>query len=604
MDIKPKSSNPKNNTQDSQQHSYQEPSKSGDSSSALNDFELAFGHVSLTDRAARFVTLVEEMAVKMPNLKNYGVYRIPRLCTGHGSAVAVTKYDQPTDKTVVSVIYFENNESMILSVDNKGQETYDSTINRIDSSFSEAVIEHMIEKGVTNPHYMAANIVPADIALNSAEEAVNIMGQLLISTFSRRRGSFGHLVVDRTQQFNSSLTSFDEDAVQDPNGLPQRADLGIRVQNMPARAQQQSLTLLDDGEARVYEATSLAYVNLRYTGITREEKSKGKEADLRQLTPEVVITLAHTTAHSAFERQLFMLGMWARVAQIGAWRTPLIGRCGADRKFGDVARHLWWGVDTSKINMSEFDKNNDGKSLFLDKFVKQNAAVVISHRVGNGIGGLSSLIADLCEAKTAQNALRQLVTLLDGMFPEITTNGGKQIERPKFTDLLKQTSNSAHIDSSMFVMNMVPSISGSYKGSHGPRSLDDMDFVKVCTYFGDKFADVRAYADMVSMTNRHTDHKETRIRLMKYADEIYGGNSPRFTGEAIHIVLNPKFLALLWGEITARNGAMLNGASAYVKEESSLFVLDGNVDYTVAPTSRGPATNDYGTTSINADSIF
>lgn len=576
--------------------------------SNLEEFEHAFGHVHLNDRAAVFCNLIDQKIKESPNsthLKAYGVYRIGRLCTAHGSAVAISKYDQQTDKTVVSVIYFENDESLILSADSKGVETYDSTISRIDASFSNAVIEQLAnEHGIHNAVYQTANIVPSDINLTTVEQALGIMSQLLISTFGRRRGTYGSMVVDATENFVTNVTSFSEDAVQDPNGLPQRADLGIKLTNTKTQKDTTVLTLTTDNEVRQYNSTSLAYVNMRYTGLQEDQVNRGADAKLNQITAELVVTLSNSPAHSAMERQLFMLGSWARIAQQGAWRGPFIDRLGSDRKLGDVARHMRWCRDTSKVDFGQFDKTAGGKDLFLDTFVHDTAAIVMSHRIGNGIGGLSSVFADLCEPATAAKALENLVALLDGMFPAIKSSDGKQIHRPKFSNVLMDSFGTNNISVTMFINNMVPTISGSYKGSNGPRSLDDMDLIKVCTYFGDKFTDVKAYVETASLQNRFTDPKQTRIRLMKFADEIYGGNTPRYTGEAVHIILNPIFLEVLANEINQRARHHMNGASNYVKEENSLFLAGNNTSYVVKGVGRGNTSSEYGTTSINGGSIF
>lgn len=563
--------------------------------------ETGFGWVQASDRASKFVALVDEAAKTNEMLKRFPVVRIDSLCSQHGSAVAVVLYYKETDFHVVNVIYFENNESLLLSVDDKQKEQYISTVGLIDESFSAAIKKEVAEAGYHNPMYLSANIVPADVIVDTFDKANNIMRQLIASTLGRKAGLLDKLVLESKQVFSVNVNTFTEDSVLDPNGLPQRADFGLRVINTVKGSDSNTPVLTNNSAVRPDESISVAYAGLRYVGYRQQNVVAGQVPDLQQIAGEVNVTLTNTGGRAPMERQMFILAMWGKIAAQGAWRGPLLDSLSSKRKLSAVARHLYWGQDTSKIDMSAFDKDRTAQNMFLDKFCKPSAALVLTHRIGNGLGGLSGLFADMLSKSTQTGALSDLVKLLDSMMPAVYS--GEQLVRAKFTDILKANLNTSALQANHFVAAMVPTVSGSFKGSSGPRSLDELDLVTVCNYFGDKFKEVKTYVELSSFSARRVDAKEARIALMKFCDEIYGSNSPRYSGEAIQMVLAPTFVSTLISEVSSRCTYSLNGASNYVKEETSLFADNSGVDFTIGNfNNNGNVFGDTGQTSINGTS--
>ncbi|OTE84562.1 hypothetical protein B1K96_38510, partial [Escherichia coli] len=116
--------------------------------------------------------------------------------------------------------------------------------------------------------------------------------------------------------------------------------------------------------------------------------------DLKQLQAEIVVSLVDSQTEGAmapYERQLLLLAAFAEIAAIGGWRDLFVKRLNKqDRKFSRVAEYLSWGAD-ARPGVSKIDGSREAIEGCLDMFAPREAALVVSHRAGNGLGGLSTM---------------------------------------------------------------------------------------------------------------------------------------------------------------------------------------------------------------------
>lgn len=504
-----------------------------------NSLNQAVGWSSSTSESAKFVELINKAAETKPQLKNirYGV--VDKLTGDYGSAAFVSSdYD---GLPLFGIILFERGASLRPTEVN-GHEDYftiTSLVNEEVIKTVAATIKAQYQLAV-DPVFVITNTVPAlHTTEMTIERSLSILGQITTTIFGRVPGLLGNLKITKNEKFTATVGSLQNaPSPIDVNGHAARADLGIRLQHSPTN-QTNTPTLLSGNNAQQYpDAAAAAFINLRYVGPQKNQPA-GAQFDAKQMTPEVVISLMDSSTLNAvapFERQVLMLNAATLIASMGGWKDFIKASLDKTRKLSALAQNLIWGPGMDTSDMKSLDKPESVDTV-LNYFCYDTASVVVQHRAGNGIGGLSSLLAEVAQGKP--NALAQLLNLLDNMFPK--TAGGLTFSQA----LSASFQNNPTLCGQHIISHSIPTISGVYRGPRGLASLADMDLLSVATYTGDKRADFLNYLHAQSYDKRQLTPKQQRIYLMKLAAGMYSANDMMVTGESIDMVINPVFGNLL-----------------------------------------------------------
>lgn len=553
-----------------------------------NALNQAVGWSSSTSESGKFVELINKAAETKPQLSRlrYGV--VDKLTGDYGSAAYVcSDYE---NMPLFGIILFERGASLRPTEVN-GHEDYFTITSLANKEVTDTVAAFIKEKYSlsVDPVFVITNTVPnLHTTEMNIERALSILGQITTTIFGRVPGLLGSLKISKNEKFTATVGSMQ--AVSSPidvNGHAARADLGIKLQHVPTNVTS-TPTLLSGNNAQQYpDAAAAAFVNLRYVGPQKNQPA-GAQFDAKQITPEIVMSLMDSSTLNAvapFERQILMLNSATLIASMGGWKDHVKASLDKTRKLSALAQNLIWGPGMETNDIKSLDKP-ENVDVMLNYFCYDTASVVVQHRAGNGIGGLSSLLAEVAQGKA--NAVRQLMNILDNMFPK--TSGGLT-----FSQALSQSfQNSPAISSQHIVSASIPTICGVYRGPKGLASLADMDLLSVATYTGDKRGDFLNYLHAQSYNNRQLTPKQQRIYLMKLAAGMFSANDMVVTGEGIDMVINPVFGNLLQKFTEQAGNFQIFGVNANVAGADTAFYNNSGELFNLSGIGGAAANTDFG----------
>ncbi|ANZ48600.1 hypothetical protein BIZ83_gp253 [Erwinia phage vB_EamM_ChrisDB] len=548
-------------------------------------FDRAFDWSSSSSMAGDFVKALNEAAEKNDKLSlfKYGV--VDGIAPEMGSAAFVA--GDYNGSWLYGLLFFEKGQSMRFQELPNHQETYYTLVDLINRPVLDKVEAAINATGVDNVHYMLTNTVP-DISDHrmSAEWAQSLMGQMLLGIFGRVPGWLGNMTLSKSDRFLVNVATPESGIAMDDNGHPNRADFAVYVEHTPSNQNQDDPTLLDSSAATEFPPVRAAgYINLRFTGL----KPIGPNGvqDLKQVQGEVVISLIDSQARGSrapYERQLVTLAGFAEIAQNGGWRDMFINTLNTtDRKFSSLASYLSWGSD-GVPDLSKLDKNREHIDQALKLFAPSSAALVVNHRAGNGVGGLSNLLAEIGVGNL--NSLGQLMNICDAMF-------SKGSAEP-FRKYLANALNVTELKPNHIVAAAVPGIAGIYSGAGTKRSVQDGDLIAVTSFLGDKQADVMRFVHAQSYQNRELESKAQRIYLAKLYSGMYGNRQLRLTGETLDMAINPIFARCILDKVREKAGWQVNGVNAYNEMETSLFYNNGGQSLILSGNGATGGLSDFG----------
>lgn len=550
-----------------------------------SEFDRAFDWSSSSSMAIDYVKHLAEAAEKNANLKKFRFGVVEGISPEMGSAAYVAGDYNGT--WLYGLVFFEKGQSMRFTEGANRQEDYYTLTNLIGQEVLNKVEEAIRANGIDSAHYMATNTVP-DISDNrmTVEWAQSLTGQMLLGIFGRAPGFLGNMKLSKNDRFTVSVAAPEGGVAVDDNGHPNRADFAVYVEHTPVSQDQGGPTLLDSHAAIEFPPVRASgYVNMRFTGL--KPVVDGRQ-DLKQLQGEVVVSLIDSQARGSrapYERQLVTLAGFAEIAQNGGWRDMVINTLnGTDRKFSSLASYLSWGSD-GVPDLAKLDKNRDHIDQALKLFAPASAALVVNHRAGNGVGGLSNLFSEIGVQNV--NSLGQLLNICDEMFP---AGSDGQTFRQYFATALGVTA----ILPSHVVAAAVPGVAGVYSGAGTKRSVQDMDLISVTSFLGDKQTDVIRYFRAQSYSNRELQSKAQRLYLAKLASAMYGPRGLRYTGESLDMAINPTFARCILDKVREKAGWQVNGINAYNEMDNSLFYNNGGESFILSGNGVSGGEKDYG----------
>lgn len=558
-----------------------------------NTLNQAVGWSSSTSDAGKFVDLINKAAETKPQLKNlrYGV--VDKLTGDYGSAAYVSSdYD---GLPLFGIILFERGASL-RPTENNGHEDYFSITSLANADVIKTVAAEIKARYSlsADPVFVITNTVPSlHTTEMTIERSLSIMGQIVTTIFGRVPGLLGALKVSKNDKFTATVGSMQAaPSPIDVNGHAARADLGIRLQHVPTN-NNTTPTLLNSNNANQYpDCAAAAYINLRYVG-PKANQPQGT-FDAKQITPEVVLSLMDSSTLNAvapFERQILMLNAATLIASLGGWKDYVKASLDKNRKLSALAQNLIWGPGMDTSDMKQLDKAENVDTV-LNYFCHETASVVVSHRAGNGIGGLSSLLAEI--ATGSANSLKQLLNILDNMFPK--TSQGLTFSQA----LSKSFAGEPTLSAGHIISSAIPTISGVYRGPKGLASLADMDLLSVATYTGDKRADFLNYLHAQSYNNRVLTPKQQRIYLMKLAAGMYSSNDMMVTGESIDMIINPVFGNLLQKFTEQTGNFQIFGVNSSIGQNDTAFYNTTGELFNLSNVGGVRANTDFGLNQFNS----
>lgn len=566
--------------------------------SAVSQFDSAFGIRNISTYAMLFTSLLDEQRKSNEYLNAFRWGTIAGVGNEMGSAAYVAGEWQ--GHWLYGIIFFERGQSLRLKeTTNAGQEDY-YTITELFNNDVLAVVQKNIMNahGLPNANFMTINSVPDLGKTLDAEWARTLMGQMMMSIFGRIAGYLGEMRLRKADRFNASVMPLEDGAVVDGNGHAQRADFAIKLEHTPSNVDNINPTLLDTNQIQVYPSVhGTGFVNMRYTG---QKAVQNGIHDLKQLQAEIVVSLIDSQAEGSmapYERQLVLLASFAEIAAIGGWRDLFVKRLNKqDRKFSRVAEYLSWGPD-ARPDVSKIDNSREAIEGCLDMFAPREAALVVSHRAGNGLGGLSTMLSEIAVGK--ENSLKQLLAILNFMSPRGAD--GQTIPETSFTAVfasaLKNQLGDAYngtIHCSHIVKAAVPTIAGVYTGTAQKRSFQDMDLISVVTKLGDNANDVYTYLNAQSYSHRELGQRAQRIYMLKLAASLFASKGPNVTGESLDMAINPIFAKCLLDFVRSNCTWSLTGVNAYNTMATSLFFNNGGEDFTLSGSGLSASGSDFG----------
>lgn len=537
----------------------------------IDSFDAAFDWTSTSSSAYDFVKLLKEGAEKNEYLSRFRYGVVKGIAADMGSAAYVA--GQLNGAWLYGLVFFEKGQSVRIYETTNRQEDYYTLTSLINRDVLNKVEEAMREEhGLDNIHYMITNNVP-DFAGNTLDInwAKSLMGQLLLGVFGRAVGYLGTIHLKKSDRFTANVATPDTGVAVDVNGHPNRADIAMYVEHTPSNMDAADPTLLSESVPSAYPPVrSCAFPNIRFTGL---QNTKDGVQNLKQLQGEVIVTLIDSQAKGAkapLERQLIAFAGFAEIAQNGGWRDLYINTLNKqDRRFSSLASYLVWGTDTP--DLSKMDSSRDIIDKALRVFADNSAALVVHHRAGNGVGGLSNLFAEIALRNT--NSLAQLLAVCDSLFKG---------EGDSFTTYLGGLLGVSSIKPEHIVAAAVPSLDGVYTATAAHRSLQDMDLTAVATHLGDKQEDMFRFLRAQSFSNREMEAKAQRIYLAKLAAAMYGNRNLRLTGESLDMAINPIFAKAVLDKVRQKANFQVNGVNANNAADNSLFYNNGGESFTLS----------------------
>ncbi|QVW55183.1 hypothetical protein pEaSNUABM29_00139 [Erwinia phage pEa_SNUABM_29] len=565
--------------------------------SNVGSYDSAFGWRNINSYASHFVNLMEDVRKNNEYLNRFRWGTVAGVGGEMGSAAYVAGEYQ--GHWLYGIIFFERGQSLRLKeTNNNAQEDY-YTITELFNNEALKVIQASIMSAhdLPNANFMAINSVP-DLGKQLDEQwARQLMGQMMLGIFGRIVGYLGEMRLRKSDRFNASVMPLEEGAVIDGNGHAQRADFAITLEHTPTNQDNANPTLLDNSQANVYPRVhGTGFVNMRFTG---QKAVQNGVYDLKQLQAEIVVSLVDSQAEGSlapYERQLLILAGFAEIAAIGGWRDLFMKRLNKnDRKFSRVAEYLSWGPD-ARPDVSKIDGSKEAIEGCLDMFAPREAALVVSHRAGNGLGGLSTLLSEIAVGN--DQSLKQLLAILNGMSPR--DGQGETVPETSFTVMfasaLKQALGDSYkgsIQCNHIVKAAVPTVAGVYTGAAQKRSFQDMDLVSVVTKLGDNANDVYTYLNAQSYSHREFGNRAQRIYMLKLAASLFASKNPTTTGESLDMAINPVFGKCLLDFVRANCTWSMTGVNAYNTMATSLFFNNGGEDFTLSGNGLSASGSDF-----------
>ena len=566
--------------------------------SNIATFDAAFGYRSCNSKADLMVALLDEAKKTNAALNSFIYGTWPEVDPSLGSVAWFA--GEYNDKILVGAMLFETGDSFHITTVNN-TESYYTTVGLFKTEQVTALLKLVEEKVPAkykgNVFYMGLNAVPeirADAVLD-APWAMRILGQLMISIFGRAKGFLGSLVPTQNDRFTATVVGGGEvNYVLDANGHAHRADFELELSHMPVNANQAATPTLTGGATTQTQPrlSAAGFVNLRYIGL-RPQVAGQLEQNLQQLQPEVIGSIMDSQAggssQTPIQRQLIALASLCALAADGGWRDLVIRSFDREnRKVSALAQHMNWGgrkVDTSKL-----DNSAEGVAGFLDNFCLTTAAVVLYHRSGNGIGGLSALLAEV--AVGHKSSISSLLTLLDEMFPNVGQSGKNFSQYLVSQFQLQDPNHASAINGRDIIAAAVPTVAGVYYGSGRLHSFQEADLVRTCNFLGDKVGDVMDFMRSQSYTNRSLEAHAQRVYLLKLYSAMFASAKPKATGEALEMALNPIFGKALLDAMRSNSRLEVNGVSAFNAANNSLFV--NGQSFALSGTGTSGGLNDFG----------
>lgn len=567
--------------------------------SNITTFDTAFGFRSFNSRADMMVGLLTEARKKNAGLEAFHFGTWPVIDASLGSLAWFA--GEYKGALLVGAVLFEAGQSFHVVV-NGNKETYYTTNSLFKPELTDQLVQYIASqpqvaaKYQGNIHFIAVNTVPDIVNLEMNEQwAMRQLGQLMLSIFGRAPGFLGDMKLGANDRFIASIAGSGMiNYVQDANGHAHRADFQLELTHMPVNSNQQATpTLTGAGQAQGYPRLSAAgYVNFRYIGL-RPAVAGVAEQNLRQLQPEVIATVMDSqtdgSSMAPIQRQLVALGSFVALAADGGWRDLAIRSFDREqRKLSALAAHMNWGsAQVGELN--KLDGSVEAVAGFIDNFCLQTAAVVMYHRAGNGIGGLTALLAEI--ALGHNPAIAQLLELLDGMFPNVRGDGVNF--RQYFVRQLQAANpqHAAEINFRDIIAAAVPTVAGVYQGTATIHSFQEADLVRAANFFGDKSSEMRDFVYAQSYDNRTMSEQDQRIYLLKLFSTMFAGGKPRATGEALEMAINPIFGKALLDAIRSSSRLEVAGVSAFNAANNAMFV--GGESFAVAAAGQGSALSDF-----------
>lgn len=561
-------------------------------------FDAAFGYRSCNSKADLMVALLDEAKKKNPALGSFVYGTWPEVDPSLGSVAWFA--GEYNDKILVGAVLFEVGDSFHITTQNNA-ETYYTTVGLFKGEQVKSLLKLVESKLDAKFHgsvyYMGLNAVPEIRVGDELTEqwAMHLLGQLMLSIFGRAKGFLGSLVPTQNDRYIATVVGGGAvNYVVDANGHAHRADFELELTHMPVNANQQSAPTLTGSTVGQSQPrlSAAGYVNLRYIGL-RPQVAGQLEQNLQQLQPEVIGSIMDSqsggSSQTPIQRQLIALASLCALAADGGWRDLVVRSFDREnRKVSALAYHMNWGgrkVDTTKL-----DNSAEGVSGFLDNFCLTTAAVVLYHRSGNGIGGLSALLAEVAVGHAP--AIVSLLALLDEMFPNVGQSG-KNFSQYLVSQLQAVDVNHASvINARDIVAAAVPTVAGVYYGSGQLHSFQEADLVRACNFFGDKAGDVMDFMRSQSYTNRSLEAHAQRVYLLKLYSAMFAANKPKATGEALEMALNPVFGKALLDAMRSNSRLEVNGVSAFNAANNSLFV--NGQSFALSGTGTSGGLNDFG----------
>lgn len=557
--------------------------------SNITAFDTAFGFKTINTRAAQLCSVLEEAKKQNPALGAFFFGTWDEVDMDKGSMAWVA--GEYNGALLYGALLFENGDSFRVMTNGQTESYY--TVaglfgKEAVASITAAVTARVPANYAGNIHFLGLNVVP-ELPTRSTMDpawAMHLLGQQMLTIFGRAKGFLGTMKLGPNDRFTASVMGGGGvQHVLDTNGHAHRADFQMTVSHMPVAANNDLAPTLTGSAAQVGypQVAGAGYINLRYIGLRQQNNVVGQVANLQQLQPEVVAAILDSqqqggSSSTPIQRQLVTLAGFCALAADGGWRDLAIRSFDREnRKVSALAAHMNWMQ--SNVDVKALDSSVEAVTGFVDNFCLPTAAVMLYHRAGNGIAGLTTMMAEIALGTT--ETIRQLLNLLDEMFPKLGAEGDT-FTRFFMRRLQAENQNRpTEITARDIIVAAVPTISGVYQGSGGLLSFQDADLVRVANYFGDKAGEVMDYIRAQSYGHRNLDEKAQRIYLLKLYSAMFGAGKPKATGEALEMALNPVFGKALLDAVRGV-GTRLDvvGVSAYNHMNNSLFT--GGQSFTLA----------------------
>lgn len=585
-------------TQDSKDNKGQNAGKASEAGTIFGTNESvnvnqAFGFAGDSSRAGVFVREIKEQFERNGNDFGYKVGTVPLNSDYVSVAYVSFMYEQTP---VYALALFETSTQSIINWQDGTRNRYTTVASMIGNEHI-ATVTQAIKSNCgysVDPVFVTLQVIPRSVELQS--EVVRRVAAQMVTSIEARGTRHGSLKTSEHNKVMYNFRDFSEGVVADANRVPQRADWSMDMQTIATDNGQSSKPVLESTQGGHLPApvVSCGYVNLRFVGPQDnpndfvDQPSKFKT---EQLSPEMIVSQLDAVTmgiECTYERSLETLAGIAKVAQVGGWKQPLLTSLnGPKRKLSALAQHLYF-VPNQEIDFKSFDKE---PSVAIDMLCYKTAAVVVKYRKGDGISGLAQLFAEI--AYGSADSLAILMSKLDSLYDR---NVNK-----KFSEAYAEKVGRA-LQTSDIVATAVPVPAGSYNGSNGVRSLDDMDLIDVANRVGDQFEHFKNYVHATSYDNRQQDVEDVMMYQMSLAKEFYGPNDLRLFGDALDMVINPDFLALLIAYQSNCVTSEYNGVVEYMPRDHGLFI--GGKQFTVAGVNAPQAQSGFGSFGVTSQFKF